>query len=154
MRHLTVAAALSALCLSFSAVAATPAPAQPTRAKVAKSAPLCAPFAVKEARLAHDVAERRTVGEADVYEPGDTVHALAVVRNPGDRAPIEMIWKRDDVVRSRVKLDVGTSAGWRTWSKHRLGKKDLGAWTVEIRSEDGSLLETLSFEVTRSIAGI
>jgi hypothetical protein len=104
--------------------------------------------------LSHAVERRRAIGEALAFEPGDVVHALAVVKNPGARAPIEMVWKRDGAVRSRVSLEVGTAKGWRTWSRHTLRKGDIGAWTVEVRAEDGSLLETASFEVTRSIAGL
>ncbi len=118
----------------------------------ARPAPVCAPIEVREVSVAHAVEGRHSVGEAAVFEPGDTVHALAVVKNPGAKAPIEMVWIRDGVVRSRVNLSVGTTKGWRTWSKHTLRGGDVGAWTVEVRAEDGTLLEATHFEVARTLA--
>ncbi len=137
-----------AIATAFTALTAGARPTPPSR-----PAGTCAPLAVKDARLSHAVEKRQAVGEADVYEPGDTVNALVVMHNEGPEVPVEMVWKRDGAVKSRVRLDVGTGKGWRTWSRHTVGARDVGAWTVEVRAEDGSLLDTLSFEVARSIAG-
>jgi hypothetical protein len=118
-----------------------------TKAKVGSSMPT----RVKETALAHVVEKRRPVGEALAFAPGDTVHALAVLENPVAPTTVEMFWKRDGELRSRVKLDVRRGKGWRTWSRHRLASTDLGMWTVEIRNEDGTLLEELAFEVLPSL---
>ena len=142
MRHLAAFALSFVLAAPFVA-SATPKPA-PQKPAVAAT---CAGPRVVESSLSHAVEKRHAVGEAIAFAPGESVYALAVVENRGPGATVEMFWKRDGVVRSRVQLDVGTAKGWRTWSKHTVGKRDAGAWTVEVRSEGGTLLDTLAFEV-------
>jgi hypothetical protein len=115
--------------------------------KAPRPAAMCAGPRVVTSTLSHAVEGRHPVAEAIAFEPGDTVFALSVVENLGPKGQIEMTWKRDGLVRSRVSLDVGSAKGWRTWSKHTLSKKDAGAWTVEVRSVDGTLLDSLAFEV-------
>lgn len=150
----SIQSVLVSLVLSASAVvAAVPvASAESPRVSQKTDALSSQPPRVKESALAHVIEGRKAVGEALAFAPGDTVHALAVVENPAAKSAVEMFWKRDGEVRSRVKLDVGRGKGWRTWSRHRIGTRDLGAWTVEIRAEDGTLLEELAFEVVPSAA--
>ena len=70
------------------------------------------------------------------------------IKNPGDKSQIRMFWKHDGRIKSRVDLDVGTSPGWRTWSRKTMTASDAGDWTVEVRTWDGRLLDTVEFEVT------
>lgn len=146
-RSAFVSIALATSALMSAGVASADGREAAAKVKVSSSMPT----RVKEAALAHVVEKRRPVGEALAFAPGDTVHALAVVENPVAPTTVEMFWKRDGELRSRVKLEVGRGKGWRTWSRHRLATTDLGMWTVEIRNEDGTLLEELAFEVLPSL---
>ena len=61
---------------------------------------------------------------------------------------ITMVWKHNDRVRSRVKLNVGTSASWRTWSTKRISPDDAGRWSVDVVDAQGAVLETINFQLT------
>lgn len=92
------------------------------------------------------VDKRQPTGVSDTFDKG-YVWAWIKVKNPDTTSHVNMVWKRDGAVRSRVRLDVGTSARWRTWSKVKLQRGDVGSWTVEVRAPDGKLLDTIDFDV-------
>ncbi len=75
------------------------------------------------------------------------VWAHVQVNNPGDATHIQMLWKRDNEVRAQMRLRVGKSPRWRTWSRMRLRQFDVGEWTVEVRDDDGLLIHELLFDV-------
>ncbi len=124
-----------------------PVIAEPTRHEVDRDADL----AVLESALSTGVSDRVPTGVASSFGTDtDRVWAWVKVRNRQAPTTITMIWRKGETVRSRVTLDVGTSGRWRTWSRRRVGTRDIGAWSVEILDADGTLLDTLSFEVTHS----
>ena len=62
---------------------------------------------------------------------------------------IWMEWYRGELLRSRLKVKVGVSKRWRTWSWQRLSKLDEGTWSVKVLSLDGELLAQTQFVVVR-----
>jgi hypothetical protein len=75
------------------------------------------------------------------------VWAYVKVNNPGKKSHITMVWKRDDQVRARMRLPVGSSPRWRTWSRMRIRQYDMGEWTVEVRDDNDLLLKEILFDV-------
>ena len=110
-----------------------------------------APFDVKINKVlaATAVKRRRPVEPGDRFEAnGESVWAWASVRNSGpSKSHVWMIWKHEGTVRSRVRLNVGQSPRWRTWSRFRMRAKHVGQWSVETTDADGVVLDTLEFEV-------
>ena len=98
--------------------------------------------------IATGIVRRVPQNPGQSFDPATgTLYAFVKVKNPHPRSGVEMVWKREGVVRSRIRLKVGRSGAWRTWSKQRIAKKDAGQWTVEVRTPTGRLLETIPFEV-------
>jgi hypothetical protein len=104
-------------------------------------------LAVVESALAHGVSKRRPVRPATEFMVGDVAWAWVSVKNTGDAQPATMVWSRDGQVRSRLTLEIGTSARWRTWSRRTLRSADVGAWRVEVQDQRGDVIHTLTFEV-------
>jgi hypothetical protein len=104
---------------------------------------------VNKLLAAKDVEKRRPIGEGNRFEAnGESVWAWASVRNAGpERSHVWMIWKHEGMVRSRVRLGVGQSPRWRTWSRFRMRATHVGHWSVETTDADGMVLETMEFEV-------
>jgi len=71
--------------------------------------------------------------------------AWVKIENHDQPSHVTMIWKHRGVEKTRVKLNVGVSSGWRTWSKREMGREDVGAWHVEIEDANGKLLDTMEF---------
>lgn len=104
---------------------------------------------VVEAALATGVESRQPVGVSASFDTAtEKVWAWVKVENRQAPTTVTMVWKQGDRVRSTVELHVGTSPRWRTWSRRRVGARDVGPWTVEVRDAEDRLLETLRFEVT------
>ncbi len=95
---------------------------------------------------AHGVEKRVPQEPSTLFEEGK-VWVWARIKNPGARSQIRMFWKHDGRIKSRVDLEVGTSPGWRTWSRKTMTARDAGDWVVEVRTWDGRLLDTVEFEV-------
>ncbi len=84
-----------------------------------------------------DVAEKDCVGEGQRFglDVG-TLWAYAVIENRGEPLPVEMVWRRDGKAVFTAELNVGRSRRWRTWSRKRVRKGDLGGWTVALQRAD------------------
>ncbi|MGM0576167.1 MAG: DUF2914 domain-containing protein [Myxococcota bacterium] len=103
---------------------------------------------VVDAALCLDVERREPVGVGTDF--GDDVERLTAwvkVDNPGAPTTVTMIWRHEGEERARLTLDVGTSPGWRTWSRKHVRPGDTGDWAVEVRDEDGRTLRTVAFRV-------
>ena len=97
---------------------------------------------------ARSIADRKPV-EPAVRFPADVGEVVAFVNiaNTGAPTQVQQRWTHGDKTRFEAKLNVGRAPGWRTWSRHRIGRGDAGAWTVTTVAADGTVLGTLSFEV-------
>ncbi len=103
---------------------------------------------IVDAALATAVEERVPLGVATTFTNDvGYIWAWTKVKNPVAKTHITHIWKRDGKVRATVELRVGKSSGWRTWSKKKIRSKDLGRWEIEVLADDGTLLDTLRFDV-------
>lgn len=81
---------------------------------------------------------------------GERLWLWLSIANPGEETAVELVWKQEGKVRWTVSLEVGHSSkkrGWRTWASKTVRKGDHGRWTVDVIAPDGTLLETVSFEL-------
>jgi hypothetical protein len=61
---------------------------------------------------------------------------------------IEHRWYRDDRLHQRVPLRIrANGSGFRTYSRTTIGSERAGTWKVELRTQDGQLLDERTFEV-------
>ena len=103
---------------------------------------------IVDSALATTVEDRVPLGVATTFtDDVGYIWAWTKVKNRVALTHITHVWKRDGKVRARVGLRVGKSPGWRTWSKKRISAKDVGAWEVEVLADDGTLLDTLTFDI-------
>jgi len=104
---------------------------------------------INQVMAAKNVAKRRPVGQGNQFEAnGDSVWAWASVRNVSEASShVWMIWRHEGMVRSRVRLKVGQSPRWRTWSRFRMRASHIGHWSVDTTDADGMVLDTLEFDV-------
>jgi len=98
-----------------------------------------------EAQVATAVVDRMPQGAATTFPA--TVGELYVWSSITDAAgtSIQHVWMHDGN-EYPVTLAIGGSP-WRTWSSKAIPPEWAGDWTVEIRAQDGTVLETLSFTV-------
>ncbi len=101
------------------------------------------------------IADRQLVGEGARFEAdGGRVYARIVVDNPGPKAALAMVWRRDGRIIQSLPVNVGTSPRWRTWSYKTLGKRDVGQWTVEVLDAEGTAIARAAFTVVAPVAAV
>lgn len=124
-RFRTAALALAALALTLPA----PMQAQPS----------------VEAQIATRIVDRMPEGAGTEF-PLDVgeLHCWSRVTD-GAGETIQHVWIYGEN-EFPVSLEVGGSP-WRTWSSKAIPAEWSGEWRVEIRDEDGNVLDTLSFTV-------
>ena len=111
-------------------------------------APVKSELSVVESTTCLNVEKRIPEGVSTHFTTNSgAVWAYVRVNNPGNATHIQMLWKRDNEVRAQMRLRVGKSPRWRTWSRMRLRQFDVGEWTVEVRDDDGLLIHELLFDV-------
>jgi len=92
-----------------------------------------------------EVANRAPVGAADRF-PATVGKLVCFSEVRGASGKVVHVWFRGDKEMLRVDLAVGGER-WRTWSVKKIIPEWTGAWRVEVRAEDGTVLATTSFAV-------
>ena len=98
-----------------------------------------------EAEVATAVVDRAPQGGGTQF-PADVGELFLWTRVTGaGGTSIQHVWRHDGA-EYPVTLAVGSSP-WRTWSSKVIPPEWSGEWTVEVRAQDGTVLETVSFTV-------
>lgn len=124
------------------AFAETPMQAdKPTEAKPAppKQDPAGASAEVKAGT---GVEKHEIVGEASTFAPGATVWVWSRITN--GQGTVKHVWKQDGKEVWTATLQVG-SARWATMTRRTIGAK--GAWEVDVQTEAGASIGSVSFKV-------
>lgn len=92
------------------------------------------------------VEAQEPIGAADRF-PADAGRLFCFTEmRDAEGTKIVHAWIHEGTTRARVELQV-KSPRWRTWSSKRLPPEWTGQWEVKVLSEDGLVLETVSFVV-------
>ncbi|MGM0576333.1 MAG: DUF2914 domain-containing protein [Myxococcota bacterium] len=91
--------------------------------------------------VATGVRERTPEGVSPTYEEmPDLFYCYTAFDNPDEPVTVTHVWRRGDRVVSRVELEVGVSARWRTWSRQRVKPSWTGTWSCEVLAPGGERL--------------
>jgi hypothetical protein len=115
-------------------------PDKPTEAQPAP--PKDAAGASAEVKVGTGVEKHEIVGEASTFAPGTTVWVWSRITN--GQGAVKHVWKQDGKEVWTATLPV-SSARWSTMSRRTIGTK--GAWEVDVMTEGGVSLGTVSFKV-------
>jgi hypothetical protein len=120
-----------------------PAETKPAETKPAETKPAPAPSgASAEIKAGTGVEKHEIVGEAATFPTGTTVWVWSRITN--GQGAIKHIWKQDGKEVWTATLPVN-SARWSTMSRRTIGAK--GSWDVEVTTDGGASLGTVSFKV-------
>jgi hypothetical protein len=137
--NIRLSAVLAGAALAVAGVASQPAAASDS-------------VVVRDVVLTHNVAERMPTDSVDAFSAEDEVGYVFVrVSNPGAPTTVKVVWRRDNQEHGSVPLNIGTSSGWRTWSRTNLTP---GNWQVEVVAADGAVLSRRDFTVGAQAAHV
>jgi DUF2914 family protein len=117
-------------------------PAPPAAAPAADAKPKDASGASAEVKAGTGVEKHEVVGEATSFPAGTTVWVWSRVTNA--EGNIKHVWKLDGKEVWTATLPVGSKL-WSTQSRRALPKA--GAWQVDVQTEAGASLGTVSFTI-------
>lgn len=102
---------------------------------------------VDEAVICKAVVDRMPQDQGEKF-PADVGRVYCFCRISGavEATTITHVWKKGETEMATVELNVGASP-WRTWSSKTLDPSWTGAWTVEIKDAQGTVVQTLSFTI-------
>ena len=104
-------------------------------------------FRVSEAAIATGIKRLVPIGISETFPSTvGTLYAFTKIQGPGGESHVLHRWIYGGKVRAEISLPV-ISKSWRTFSSKVILPEWKGDWQVEILSEDGSLLLSLSFIV-------
>ena len=106
---------------------------------------------IRDFVLTHGVYEREPVGTTDSFMVDDQkAFAFVRINNEGEPTRVKFVWRYFGEEHASIPMNVGQSAGWRTWSSINLRPGD---WSVQVVSDDGVILAQRSFAVSTQAAG-
>ena len=107
-----------------------------------------APMTVHRASVSTAIEDRKPVGVSRRFDTSvEKLWAYVGIKNPAEKSHVTMVWKHEGRTMSKVKLKVGKSNNWRTWSSKRIKSKSVGQWSVEVVDPDGAILKTMTFQL-------
>jgi hypothetical protein len=125
---------------------AKPTEAKPAVVKPAVTKPTDAPKGTSgtaaEVKVGTGVEKRAIVGEATTFPTGTTVWVWSRITNGGGK--IKHVWKHDGKDVWTVVLPVGSKL-WSTASRRPI--RAAGSWQVDVQTEAGASLGTVSFTI-------
>ena len=105
---------------------------------------------INKLEIARSVKRRRPLGVSTRFKVSDErLWGYIEVSNVEAPTYVWMEWLCEREVRSRLKVRVGLSKRWRTWSWQRLTQGDIGLWEVRVLSSQGKILARTHFNVER-----
>jgi len=100
------------------------------------------PLKVNRLSIAKEVRHRRPLGVSSRFSSQvERIWGYIEVQNEAERQWVWMEWWHNDQRRSRLRVRIGQSKRWRTWSWQRMRPRDVGLWEVKVLS---STLEELA----------
>jgi hypothetical protein len=106
------------------------------------------PISIHRLEVARSVKRRRALGVDTRFNISDErLWGYVEVNNLERPQHIWMEWFKDNQLRSKIKVKVGVSRLWRTWSWQRLHPYDVGRWEVRVISPEGEQLAQTHFIV-------
>jgi len=105
---------------------------------------------IKKLEIARSVKRRRPLGVGTRFSVKDErLWGYIEVSNLESPIDVWMEWLHQGEVRSKLRVRVGVSKRWRTWSWQRLSQGDIGQWEVKVISSQGETLAHTEFSVER-----
>lgn len=103
---------------------------------------------VQRLQIARQIKRRRPIDSGSRFSLSDErLWGYIEVSNLVESRFVWMEWYHEDTLRSKLKVRLGVSKRWRTWSWQRLSNRDQGQWSVKVLSEDNHLLAETHFIV-------
>lgn len=92
-----------------------------------------------------EVKDRAPVGAASTFPATvGKLYCFSEIKGGADK--VIHVWIHGDKELAKMELPV-RGERWRTWSVKSIAPKLTGAWKVEVRGADGTVLATASFEI-------
>ena len=108
------------------------------------------PPRINKLKIARSIKRRRPMGVGTIFRVNDErLWGYIEVSNLESPVHVWMEWLRKGEVRSKLRIRVGVSRRWRTWSWQRLSQNDIGDWEVRVLSSQGDILARTYFTVER-----
>jgi hypothetical protein len=109
-----------------------------------KAAP---PLTVEEAMIASRVENLNPVGPDVAFDASiGKLYCFTRIKSSQPPTVIKHLWFQGDRMVMEVTLPI-KSASWRTYSTKTILPSASGPWKVDVTSEDGTVLKTLSFTI-------
>ncbi len=102
---------------------------------------------IKRIAIAKNIKNKEPVGVSEVFYNPDKLYCFTEVKADNYPTKIVHIWLYNDNIIAEVPLDVKSSS-WRTFSSKTIYRNWKGDWKVEIYSEEGKLIDSISFRIT------
>ena len=79
------------------------------------------------------------------------IYCLTGIHNQNDSKIIYHRWYREGRLRSNIRLEMGRSYLWRTWSYITIKDQKAGNWQIVVEDTSGIRYDSLSFQIVDSI---
>jgi hypothetical protein len=102
---------------------------------------------VIEMMICTDIQDRVPVGADTLFlKTVGQLYCYTKVTGAGESAKIAHVWYYNDQEMARVELNIRADT-WRTWSSKKILEEWTGNWRVDVVSESGEILKSMSFRI-------
>ena len=103
-------------------------------------------------QLGRNLVNRELVDIDSVFSVEDErVYFMTKIENMNDSKIVYHKWYHGDILRSKVKMEIGWSYSWRTWSYISVSPNRYGNWKVVVEDSLGTRYDSLSFNILNDL---
>jgi hypothetical protein len=104
-------------------------------------------FSIERLVIAGSIEDREPVGTVDTYSVSTKkIYCFLEAGDISADTTVSFVWYFGETEMGSVELPLREGSRWRTWSSKTL-YGNAGSWKVELRDENGAVLDTVEFTV-------
>ena len=110
------------------------------------------PIEIKYFKLGRNLQNKELIGiDSIFYTDDERIYCMTKIQNQNNGKVIFHNWYKDNKLISKIRMEIGWSYNWRTWSYINVNTRRTGNWKVVISDTLETRYDSLSFKIRNTL---
>ena len=110
------------------------------------------PIEIKYFKLGRNLQNKELIGiDSIFYTDDERIYCMTKIQNQNNGKVIFHNWYKDNKLISKIRMEIGWSYNWRTWSYINVNTRRTGNWKVVISDTLQTRYDSLSFKIRNTL---
>ena len=110
------------------------------------------PIEIKYFKLGRNLQNKELISiDSIFYTDDERIYCMTKIQNQNNGKVIFHNWYKDNILISKIRMEIGWSYNWRTWSYINVNTRRTGNWKVVISDTLETRYDSLSFKIRNTL---